>query len=395
MTPQPPPGQGPVDPRGAFAPPPPPNGGPPMMMPPPPAPPGGMPPFPPPPPPGYYPPPPPPYYPRPQRSFARAIFTTLASSVLGFSLLANVYLLFASGLLGDRTASSNVIQDGDATQKIAVVPIINSMITAKSADQLDKLLRQVAADADVKALVLRVDTPGGEVAPSDRMYHLITAYKAQHPHVPVVVSMGSLATSGGYYAAVAADYLVAEPATLTVNVGVYSENLNVAGLLQKYGVEDTTIRSDGTPYKTAGSPLHRPTTQEVAYLQAMVDSFNQRFRQVVTTGRQGLLKAGVETVCNGKAYNADEALSLGAIDQVGYLDDAWKYAAKKAGLTRPQVVRFEPPSTLAELLGGGSDSRSLVPTPGAAGGIHLDLPALDSKLDEVLDPRPMAMYRPQ
>jgi signal peptide peptidase SppA len=365
------------------------------MMPPPPAPPGGMPPFPPPPPPGYYPPPPPPYYPRPQRSFARAIFTTLASSVLGFSLLANVYLLFASGLLGDRTASSNVIQDGDATQKIAVVPIINSMITAKSADQLDKLLRQVAADADVKALVLRVDTPGGEVAPSDRMYHLITAYKAQHPHVPVVVSMGSLATSGGYYAAVAADYLVAEPATLTVNVGVYSENLNVAGLLQKYGVEDTTIRSDGTPYKTAGSPLHRPTTQEVAYLQAMVDSFNQRFRQVVTTGRQGLLKAGVETVCNGKAYNADEALSLGAIDQVGYLDDAWKYAAKKAGLTRPQVVRFEPPSTLAELLGGGSDSRSLVPTPGAAGGIHLDLPALDSKLDEVLDPRPMAMYRPQ
>ena len=357
-----------------------------MMMPPPP----GMPPFP--PPPGFY--PPPPYYPRPPRSFARAIFTTLATSVLGFSLLANVYLLIASGLLGDHGGQANVLQEGDAKQKIAVVPIVNSLITAKSAEQLDKLLRQVEADADVKALVLRIDTPGGEVAPSDQMNHRIAAFKMRRPGVPVVVSMGSLATSGGYYAAVAADYLVAEPTTLTVNVGVYSESFNVAGLMQKWGVEDTTIRSGGTPFKTAGTPFRRPTPEELAYLQRMVDGFNEQFRAVVKQGRGAKLTAPLAQVCDGKALHADEALRLGAIDQVGYLDDACKYAAGKAGLAKPQVVRFEPPSTLAELLSGGSSGRSLVPTPGVTGGVHLDLPAVDRKLDEVLNPRPMALYRP-
>jgi protease-4 len=287
-----------------------------------------------------------------------------------------------------------VVQEGDAKQKIAVVPIVNSMITSKSYDQLDKLLHQVDADPDVKALVLRIDTPGGEVAPSDQMNHRITAFKAKHPGVPVVVSMGSLATSGGYYAAVAADYLVAEPTTLTVNVGVYSESFNFAGLMQKYGVEDTTIKSSGTPYKTAGTPFRKPTPEEIAYLQKMVDGFNEQFRAVVKAGRGAKLTAPLAEVCDGKALHADEALKLGAIDQVGYLDDACKYAAGKAGLTKPQVVKFEPPSTLAELLGGGSSGSSTVPTPAALGGVHVDLPSLDRKLDQVLDPRPMAMYRP-
>ena len=125
----------------------------------------------------------------------------------------------------------------------------------------------------------------------------------------------------------------------------------------------------------------------------MVDSFNARFRQVVTAGRGTRLTAPIATVCNGKAYNAPEALKLGAIDQVGYLDDACAYAAKKAGLSKPQVTQFEPPSTLAELLGGAA-GRSVVPTPAASGGIHVDLPALDRRLEQVLDPRPMALYRP-
>ena len=362
-----------------------------MMMPPPP---GGMP-FPP-PPPGQYPPMPPPYYPPPVRgrvSIGGALVTAIAVIVFGGSLLLNLILGAAVAAKGDHSGTSTVLVDGDAKQKIAVVPIVNQLITAGSADQLDKLLKQVDADADVKALVLRVDTPGGEVAPSDRMYHLINAFKAAHKNMPVVVSMGSLATSGGYYASVAADYLVAEPATLTVNVGVYSESLNFSGLLQKYGVEDTTIRSDGTPFKTAGSPLHKPTPEELGYLQAMVDGFNARFRQVVTAGRKGKLTAPVETVCNGKAYNAPEALGLGAIDAVGYLDDACAYAATKAGLTKPQVVKFDPPSTLAELF-GGANGKLAVPTPAATGNLHVEFPSVDRKLDEVLDPRPMALYRP-
>ncbi len=397
MTPRPPPGQGPVDPRGAFAappPPPPPPGMPPPGMPPQmptggPPPPGGMPPF---PPPGFYPPPPPPFYPPPRRRSGWGVALLVLSLVaLAISLLTNVAQLSTS-LFGDHGVRSNVLQDGDAKEKIAVVPIVNQLITASSADQLDKLLRQVEADADVKALVLRIDTPGGEVAPSDQMYHRIGQFKLNRPGVPVVVSMGGLATSGGYYAAVAADYLIAEPATLTVNVGVRGDSLNFAGLLQRYGVEDTSLYSQKSPYKGAGSPFRMPTTREVEYLQTTIDNFDARFRSVVKLGRGTRLTAPLSDVCNGKAYGADEALKLGAIDQVGYLDDACKYAAGKAGLTKPEVMKFEPPSTLAELFGGAS-GRSLVPTP-VAGGVRLDLPAVDRKLDQMLDPRPMALYRP-
>ncbi len=390
MTPRPPPGQGPIDPRGAFAPPPPPGGGVPPFVPP-----GGM--YP--PPPGMPYPPPPPFYPPPvprQRGgIGTALLTAVAVAVVLGSLLLNLILTIAVAAKGDKTGSPAVLVDGDAKQTVAVVPIVNSLITAGSAEQLDKLLRQVDDDADVKALVLRVDTPGGEVAPSDQMYHRISLFKAKHQGMPVVVSMGSLATSGGYYASVAADWLVAEPTTLTVNVGVYSESLNFAGLLQKYGVQDTTIRSSGSPYKTAGTPFRPPTTQEVSYLTDMIDGFNARFRDVVKAGRGTRLTAPMETVCNGKAYHADEALKLGAIDQVGYLDDAWKYAATMAKLSNPKVVKFEPPSTLAELLTGNANGRSAVPTPSAVGGVHVDVPALDRKIDELTDPRPMALYRPE
>jgi protease-4 len=400
MTPQPPPGQGPIDPRGAFAPPPPPaggQGGPPFAPPPfapPPYPPGRPPAG---PPPGYYPPPPfyPPPAPRQRGGIGAALLTAVAVVLFAGSLLLNLILMVAVAAKGDHAAVNNTtISEGDAKQKVAVVPIVNALITESSAEQLEKLLKQVDADADVKALVLRIDTPGGEVAPSDQMNHRITRFKADHPNTPVVVSMGSLATSGGYYAAVAADYLVAEPTTLTVNVGVYSESLNFAGLMEKYGVEDTTIKASQSPYKTAGTPLRRPTPQEKAYLQEMIDGFNVQFRAVVKTGRGTRLTAPMDEVCNGKAYHADEALKLGAIDKVGYLDDACAYAASKAGLSKPMVVRFNPPSTLAELLTGNASEQSTVPTPVAGGGVHVDLPAVDRKLDQLLDPRPMALYRP-
>ena len=361
------------------------------MMPPP----GGMPPPGMMPPPGFYP-PPPPYYPPPpppprQRSFARAIFTTLATSVLGFSLLANVYLLLANGLLSGHGGESKVLSDGDESQKVAVVPIVNNLITNKSAEQLLACFKRVGADASVKAVVLRVDTPGGLVAPSDQMYHTIARFKAAHPAVPVVVSMGGYATSGGYYAAVAADYLVAEPTTLTVNVGVRGDSLNFAGLLQKYGVEDTSLYSEKSPYKGAGSPTRRPTTAETAYLQETIDTLDARFRDVVRDGRKGKLKAPLADVCNGKAYSADEALKLGAIDAVGYLDDACAYAATKAALSKPQVVKFEPPSSpLADLFGGGDTSRFT-----GGPGVNVTVPALDRKMEELLDPRPMAIYRPR
>jgi len=382
MTPQPPPGQGPIDPRSAFAPPPPP-GYPQMPMQPP------MPPMPPMgfgPPPGWFPPP------RSQRSFAKTLLTTFATTIFGISLMLNVYLLLLSGLMSDHSGKSNTIVDGNPKEVVAVVPIVNSLITAKDAESLDNLLKQVEKNENVKAVVLRIDTPGGEVAPSDEMYHRILKFKSDHPNVPVVVSMGSLATSGGYYTAVAADYLFAEPTTLTANIGVLSESLNFAGLLDKWGIEDTTMHSKGADYKTSGSMFRRPTTQDTEYLGGILDSIADQFHTAVKTGRQGKIKAPMNEVFNAQAYTAQKALDMGLVDKIGYQEDACKYAAAQAHLgTNFSVLKFEEPVGLLKLLQG----KAGIAEPQATGGLKINGVTVDSpQLDQLLDPRPMYLYRP-
>jgi protease-4 len=393
MTPQPPPGQGPIDPRGAFSPPPPP--GYPQQVPPvmPPVMPSGMPPggFMPPPPMGFGPPPgwfPPP---RKERSFGRALLTTFATTIFGISLMLNIYLLVLSGLMGDHAGKSDTIVEGDPKQVVAVVPIVNSLITAKDAESLDNLLKQVEKNENVKALVLRIDTPGGEVAPSDEMYHRILQYKTAHPGIPVVVSMGSLATSGGYYTACAADWLVAEPTTLTANIGVLEESINIAGLCNKWGIQDTTLHSTGADYKTSGSMFRPPTTQDVEYLTGILDSIADQFHDAVKTGRQGRIKAPLQEVFNAQAYTAQKALSMGLVDQIGYQQDACDYAAKKAGLTNMTVMKFEEPAGLLKLLQG----KSSVAEPQASGGVKINGMTVDApQLDQLLNPRPLYLWRP-
>jgi len=235
--------------------------------------------------------------------------------------------------MGDKAGKSDTILEGDPKQVVAVVPIVNSLITQKDADSLDTLLKQVDKNEYVKALVLRIDTPGGEVAPSDEMYHRILQYKAAHKDIPVVVSMGGMATSGGYYTACAADYLFAEPTTLTANIGVLEESINIAKLCDKLGIQDTTLHSTGADYKTAGSIFRPPTTQEISYMTGILDAIADQFHAAVTKGRGNRITAPWAEVFNAQAYTAQAALKMGLVDQIGYQEDACQYAAKKAGLT--------------------------------------------------------------
>jgi protease-4 len=391
MTYQPPPGQGPIDPRGAFAPPPPPTGPggvrPPM---PPPQPPSGFYPPPPMPPPGWYPPPPPP---RQSRGFTRAIFTTLATTIFGISLALNVYLLLFGALMSGRSGSrSNVIQEGDETEKVAVVPIVNSMMLEAQAERFDKTMTTVEKDANVKAVVIKIDTPGGAVTAADEMYHRIEVYKQRKPGVPVIVSMGGYATSGGYYAACAADYLIAQPTTITGNIGVILPHYNLDKLAEKWGIEDTSIHSTGADYKEAGSMLKPMSNEERVYLLGLIDSAFKQFKAVVDTGRKGKLTQSIDQIANGKAYTADEAKALGLVDQIGYEADAYQYAATKVGLKNMTVVKFDEPSSLLELL----SSSSKIPTPKAdgGGGVQINGVQIDaSNIDELLTPRLLYMWR--
>lgn len=397
MTLQPPPGQGPIDPRGAFSPPPPPGqaggetGSPPPpprsypgagfqppMLPPPAA-------FPPPPPPSWYPPS------RPRRSFAGAIFTTLATTIFAVSIILNIYLLAYTGLFSGRSSRQTVLVEGDAKNQVAVIPIVNSMILEAQARQLDQMLEMAEKDDTIKAVVLRIDTPGGAVTAADEMYHRIEAFKTKRPGVPVVVAMGGTAASGGYYAACAADYLFAQPTTITGSIGVLLPQYNFSKFGEKYGIEDTSLHATGTPYKTAGSWLKPPSPDDTKYLVGLIDGAFARFKSVVTAGRGKKLTQPLDAIANGKAYTADEALALGLVDQIGYLPDAYTYAESKAGLKNMQVVQYEQPSSLVDLL---MSSRSNVPPAQSRDGVQINGVNINAAdLQELLTPRLLYMWR--
>lgn len=382
MLPQPPTGQDPIDPRGAFAPPPPPPGHlpPPGMMPP-----GHMP-----PPPGMMPPPfmmpPPP----PQRGFTKGIFVTLASTIFGLSLLANIYLLMFSGLLSSQTPFvQSTLQSGKPDQKIAVIPI-QGIIDDGTSAIAHRVIDLIQRDDSVKAVVLEIDTPGGGVTPSDEIRHrlqeLKKAKRDKNPNFVIAVSMGSLATSGGYYISADADQIFAQPTTLTGNIGVLMPRFNLASMAEKIGVTEKTLAAPEGGYKNAGSMFSPDNPRDAQYLQGIIDNAYARFRDIVKNGRGAKLKGDLAQIADGRVFTSDEALANGLIDQQGYLPDAYTWTATQASLSDPTVVRYSRRPSLSEML----LSQSPTPTP-KAGAVNITLdPTL---IDHLTTPRLMYLWR--
>ena len=388
MIPQPPSGQGPVDPRGAFAPPPPPppppiqqqsgvGGAPPVW------PPSGpqMPPMMMPPPPMFYPPPPP-----RRGGFVRAVFTTLALVVFSFSLILNVYLLLVSGVAslgsGDAGTVSNVITPGDTSQKIAVIPI-DDVIDTPLRDRFERAIKQIENDRSVKAVVLEIDTPGGTVTASDEIYNRILKFKAQR-NIPVISTMGGLATSGGYYVACATDEIFVQPTTLTGNIGVVMQRFNYSGAMEKVGVADASITPEGATFKNVGSPFRPETPEGTAYLRGFAEDFYRQFKAIVEKGRAGKLKDKIDSIADGRVFTASAALKLGLADAQGYPTDAYARAATLAGLSNPTVVRYKHQPSLFEAL-------SVKWTGGGASGVNV---SVDPRvLHQLTTPRAMYIWR--
>lgn len=294
----------------------------------------------------FYPPPPP-----PRGGIGRAIFLTVLLLLLAGSILLNFLLggALAMGDALDHGINQSVLTSGDSSQQVAVIPI-DGVITDETRVKFDAFMSHLDEEKSVKAVVLEIDSPGGEVTPSDEMYARILKFKQDHPGVPVAASMRAMAASGAYYAACGADHLVAEETTITGSIGVLWPRYNVADLMNKWGVKDTTIISTGTPFKAAGSPLQTSDPQTEKYLQGLVDAAFKRFKSVVATSRASTLKPGIDGIANGKAYTAQEALDNGLIDQIGYLDAAVTWAKTTAHLSNPNVVRYEERVTFMDRL---------------------------------------------
>ncbi len=211
-------------------------------------------------------------------------------------------------------------------------------VTARIREELDK----ASEDDRVKAVVLRINSPGGVVTTCDIIYHEIKRFKKRTGKV-VVAELMDVAASGGYYIAAASDKVVAHPTTITGSIGVVALKLDASGLLKKIGIANETIKSGDK--KDIGTPLRSMTGEERKILQSIIDGMFQRFLTVVKEGRKGLTEEALKEISDGRVFLAPRALELGLVDRLGYLEDAIEVAKKEAGIEEAQVVTYTRPGT--------------------------------------------------
>ncbi len=228
---------------------------------------------------------------------------------------------------------------------IAVVDVRG--VISDAADTVDALDHLRQQDATI-GVVLRIDSPGGAVAPSQEIYDAVWRLRARKP---VVASLGNVAASGGYYVASAADVVVADPGTLTGSIGAIMEVQNVATLAEKVGVSQTVVKSGR--FKDVGQPLRAVTDEERVLLQRMVDDVLGQFIEAVARGR-GMEAGRVRALADGRLYSGAQARDVGLVDELGGLADATRVAWSRAGQTgEPRVshVRMRGRPWWLDLLG--------------------------------------------
>ncbi len=215
-------------------------------------------------------------------------------------------------------------------------------------DEIVRFLRQAAQDDKVRAIVLRVDSPGGGVVASDEIYQAMKAVRK-----PIVVSMGSLAASGGYYISCAAQEIVANPNTLTGSIGVITIMPNVQGLLDKLGIRMIVLASG--PHKEGGT-FRAFTEEDRAIWDALIQETYGNFVQVVVEGR-GMDEANVRKLADGRVYTGKQAQALGLVDRLGNLNLAIERAAALGGIEgTPRLHPYRPAPTFFETLLGSVTS---------------------------------------
>ena len=195
-------------------------------------------------------------------------------------------------------------------------------------------LKQFRETKGIKAVVVRIDSPGGVVAPTQEIYEEIAKLRKKKP---VFASLGGLAASGGYYIASACEQVVSNPGTLTGSIGVIMQLGNVEELMKRLGVQGYSIKSG--PNKDIGSPLKPLTPEGKAILQSLVDNVHGQFVSAVAKGR-GLPEEKVRELADGRVYSGEQAKRLGLVDLLGNMEDAVDLAAKRVGIKGPPQVVY-------------------------------------------------------
>ena len=230
--------------------------------------------------------------------------------------------------------------------KVAVIRIEGIILDSR---ETIEELRHYRDNPSVKAIVLRIDSPGGAVVPSQEIFAEVRKTKAEGK-IKVVTSMGNVAASGGYYIAAATDRIVANPGTLTGSIGVIMELANVKGLLEKVGVQSVVIKSGR--HKDMASPLRAMTPEDRALLQTVLDDVHAQFIDAVATGRSLQLEQ-VKTLADGRIFTGKQAQTVNLVDELGDLHDAIQLAARLVGISgEPRVIETHKRFSWRDLLQG-------------------------------------------
>lgn len=281
------------------------------------------------------------------------------------SAFLNLLLFLALGANSSEARAGGFtpqLVDGEKTEKdfIAIVPVQGLIMEPPSQGeargsygQMVKLLNQLRKEKNLKGVLLVVDSPGGGVTTSDRMFEELARFKKE-TNLPVVAHFEDVAASGGYYVAMAADHIIAHRTTVTGSIGVISRFYNLRELLDHVGVEVNTIKSlnfEGREsFKDIGSPYRPMRPEEKRLMQTLITQMWERFVEVVCEGRKDrLTRKQVEQLADGRVFSGSEALKLKLVDQVGYSPDAYSEIRKRAGSPKARIVRFLPQKGLAEL----------------------------------------------
>lgn len=250
--------------------------------------------------------------------------------------------------LGEAKVQEVVLIKSPAKEKILILDVtglisttLNPGLFEREGDILSRIyyrLEKASEDKRVKALILRLDTPGGEVTASDILYNEILRFK-EKTSIPVVGLMMGLATSGGYYVASACDYVIAHPSTITGSIGVISIFPNLQELFTKIGIKVTVIKSG--KMKDSGSVFRDLTEEEKKIFQGVIDELYNRFLDVVYQKRKDSFSfEKLKKIADGRIYTASQAHRLKLIDEIGYFDSALKKALSLAMIKDAKVIAY-------------------------------------------------------
>lgn len=283
----------------------------------------------------------------------RIVAACMALSILGGCLPDKLVIDLnpSDGTLAETVVISDAPGSaGDASPKVALIDVVGLIADAPTpgligmgpspVDTLVARLQKAERDPTVRAVVLRINSPGGTVTGSDLCYREVRRF-AERTKKPVVASMSEVAASGGYYLSLAADEVIAMPTTITGSIGVIMQTFNFSEGMERFGIHARAVTSG--PNKDLANPFVEEREDHYALLQGMVDEFYDRFRSLVLERRPALSKADFDRCTDGRVLSGEEAARIGLVDATGGLREAFEAAKSRAGLTTARLVKYHAP----------------------------------------------------